>query len=175
MRARSYLAVLVFVASIGAAEETTVILSAEPSQTKAAAFGKHADRCSLSATLRLTNINSSGGWSPGAHVSFTQSMEHRPYGKVEFFIIPNRETDHIVAGYRVLDNDREVKVELLQNLPLSASVQVTMKIDNGLVMLSVPPLDPITFQTRLIVAAPSASVSSGSVEVTSDISPSPCW
>jgi hypothetical protein len=162
MLLRNALLILGLAVSLAASAETFT-LSAKPGEFNPKPLGTPSVRGVLSASLKLTKFAPSKGWPPAAYVGFFQGKNRD--NSVQFLIIRNQETDpYVVAGYRVIENGKEVKVASLANLPLDGNAQATISIDNGLVTLNLAPQAPVTFRTSLTEVSPYVSVSSGTAE-----------
>ena len=162
MPLRNVLLILGLVVSLGAGTETFT-LSAKPGEFNPKPLGSPSLHGALSVSVQITSFNSSNGWPAAAYVGFFQGKNRD--NSVQFLIIRNRETDpYVVAGYRIVESGKEVKVASLANLPLDEKAQVAISIDNGVVTLKFPPQAPVTFHTNLTEVSPYVSVSSGTAE-----------
>ena len=162
MSLRNALLILGLMASLAASAETFT-LSAKPGEFNPKSLGNPSPRGVLSASLQITKFAPSKGWPSAAYVGFFQGKNRD--NSVQFLVIRNRETDpYVVAGHRIVEGGKEVKVASLANLPLDGKAQVTISIDNGLVTLNFPPQAPVTFRTNLTEVSPYVSVSSGTAE-----------
>jgi hypothetical protein len=171
MRCRSYLLLVILVSLLSACSDVEKItLAAGPGQFEARQLGKPSTKEAFGAALEITKFNQAEKWPTAAYVGFFQGKNRDE--SVQFLVIRNKPTDnYLVAGYRIIEGGREVKVESLGNVPLTANVSLRMSIDNGLVTLNFLSDPPISFQTSLKEVAPYASVSSGIANVLFRVGP----
>ena len=138
-------------------------LSADSGKFKKKTLAQALPKSSISASLKLTEFNRSDAWPPAAYIGFYQGAIRD--SSFQFLIIRNRACDkYLVAGYRIINDDREVSVESIENLPLGTTVNVSLQFENGTVKLKVNNNDPIKINTSLTEASPYVSVSSGVAE-----------
>lgn len=164
MSLRYFLSVVTTLVPLCAAAET-FSLSANPGEFKPKVLGTPSSRGSVSATIELTKFAPAKGWPPAAYVGFFQGKSRD--NSVQFLVIRNNETDsYVVAGYRVIEAGKEVKVASLANIPLTTKAKVFLSIDSGVVTLKFPPSSPVTFRTNLTEVSPYVSVSSGTADFT---------
>lgn len=162
MSPRTVLLLFGLVAALGVSAETFT-LSAKPGQVNPKPLGTPSPRAALSASLQITHFKPSKKWPPAAYVGFFQGNSRD--NSVQFLVIRNRKKDrYVVAGYRIMEHGKEVKLVSLANLSIKGKAQLTMSIDHGLVTLKFPPQAPITFRTNLTEVSPYVSVSSGTAK-----------
>lgn len=141
-----------------------ITLAAGPGQFSARELGTPSVKGSFAATLEIAEFNPSEKWPTAAYVGFCEGKNRNE--SVQFLVIRNKPTDdYLVAGYRIIEGGREVKVESLRNVPLTARVSVRMSIENGLVTIKYLSEPPVSLQTSLTEGTPYASVSSGVANV----------
>jgi hypothetical protein len=158
-----YLILILWFAVSLEANAGTIELSANPGEFNAKTIGTSSSRGEISALLQITKFNSAKAWPATAYIGFHEGKNRD--NSVQFLIIRNHETDtYLVAGFRVIENGREVKVASLANLSLDAKPQVSISIESGLVTLKLSSVDPVTFRTHLNRVSPYISVSSGTAE-----------
>jgi hypothetical protein len=145
-------------------DKQTVTLSADAGNFNVRTLGPVASTAVLSVSVRLTAFNGSeAAWPPAAYAGFYLGQDRS--NSVQFLIIRNHPSDdYLVAGYRVVEGGREAKVESLSSLPLNASVNAKLKIENGVFTLKVADANAVNIRTSLAEVAPYVSVSSGSAE-----------
>ncbi|CAJ0721062.1 hypothetical protein LMG6871_04486 [Ralstonia edaphis] len=142
---------------------STVALSANSGEFNAKSLGSPAMQGTLPASFRITHFDSSGAWPAAAYVGFFQGPNRNE--SVQFFIVRNKVSDaHLVAGYRVIEAGKEVKVASVGTLLPTEMAHVTITIDHGLAKIFLPNREPVVLKTKLGDVSPYISVSSGTAE-----------
>lgn len=155
----TFLAIVVMTASTVAIAEK-IQLNAKPGEFNAKTIGSASTKANISASLRITKFGSASTWPTAAYIGFHQGTNRD--NSVQILIIRNRETDsYVVAGYRIIEGGKEVKVVSLANFPPDAVVRIEASFDKGDVTLKVDEMSPLTFHTKLSSVSPYISVSSG--------------
>lgn len=143
----------------------TFSLSASPGEFNPKILGNPSPRTSLTATVEITKFAPSKDWPPAAYVGFFQGKSRA--NSVQFIVIRNHETDsYVVAGLRVIEDGKEVKVISLANIALNTKANLSLSIDSGVVTLMFPPGAPVMLRTNLAEVSPYVSVSSCTAEFT---------
>jgi hypothetical protein len=138
-------------------------LSAYPGEFNVKTLGPPSSQASLSVALRIVKFNNTKEWPAAAYAGFYQGQNRD--NSVQFLIIRNKETDtNIVAGYRVIENGREVKVESIETFPLKSTAHVSLTFDSGLVTVKLAGSQPVNIRTSLSKVSPYVSVSSGTAD-----------
>lgn len=126
-------------------------------------IGEVSSSSAISGTLRIVGFNGTASWPPGAYIGFYQGPNRNQ--SVQFLVMRNREKDsHLVAGYRIVEDGRETKVESLTQVPLKATLRVILQFRDGIFSLVLDDAPAITVRTPFKEVAPYVSVSSGSAE-----------
>lgn len=163
MRLRHFLAAAFVIASLSAEAAEVLSLSAHAGEFNVKTLGPAWAVTQVSASARISKFNGTAAWPPAAYVGFYQGPDRNH--SVQFLIIRNHETDpYVVAGYRVIEGGREVRVESLENLPLNSEARVHMSFANGMVTLRLNNGTAHTINTKLRTVAPYVAVSSSTGE-----------
>jgi hypothetical protein len=164
---RSALLAMALLAPLLAASAETFSLSARPGYFNAKTLGPSAKKSTVSGSVRIVKFNGAKGWPPTAYLGFQQGPDRSQ--SVQFLILRNQDTDpYVIAGYRVIEGGKEMKVESLANLPLTSPTRVSLTFESGLVTLRLNERAPVLIRTNLLEAAPYVSVSSGTAEFNVD-------
>jgi hypothetical protein len=140
--------------------EKHATLSAPPGHYDAIDLDSVSDNLEIEAKMSLTSFDRSEDWPPAAYVGFYDEDDRN--NKFQFLIIRNNSTDnYIVAGYRLIEEGKEVKVASISNFSLNEIVEPTLNFKNGKVKLSVSGHAPVVIVTKLNKVIPYISVSSG--------------
>jgi hypothetical protein len=142
-------------------------LSAFPGEFNVKTLGAVTSAGKISTSARILKFNGTDAWPPAAYVGFYEGPDRKR--SIQFLIIRNRGKDpYLVAGYRVIENGRETRIESLDNLPLDARVRVHLTFVKGVVTLKLNDREPHTIRTPFTNVAPYVAVSSGTGEFTVD-------
>lgn len=162
MRLRNLLLIAgLFLSLVANAQKIT--LSANPGEFNPKSLGPASSHGSLSATFKLIKFNRSKAWPTAAYIGFYQGPNRD--NSVQFLIIRNQETDnYVVAGYRVIEDGRQTKVESLTNLPLDTAAKVNLSFEKSVVTITLNNQHSRTFRVPMTEVTPYASVSSGTAE-----------
>ena len=167
MALRHTILLVAFLIATNAAFARTISLSAPPGEFNVNTIGEISSSGTLSGSLRIVSFNGTASWPTGAYVGFYQGPNRNQ--SVQFLVMRNREKDpYLVAGYRVVEDGRETKVESLAKIPLQAPVRLILHFRDGLFSLTLNDAPAITVRTPFKQVAPYVSVSSGSAEFTVD-------
>jgi hypothetical protein len=140
--------------------EKHATLSAPPGHYDAVDLGSASDNLIIGAKVSLTGFDRSEDWPPAAYVGFYDEEDRN--NKFQFLIIRNNSTDnYIVAGYRLIEEGKQVKVASISNFTLNEIVETTLNFKKGKVKITVFGHDPVVIGTKLKKVIPYISVSSG--------------
>lgn len=145
----------------------TVTLTARPGYYNVQTIGDASPGGMVSGSVRMVAFNGTPSWPPGAYIGFYEGPDRSE--SVQFVVIRNHgEDSHLTAGYRVIENGQETKNEGLAEIPLDATLHVSLRIRDGSCYLTLNDSPEVTIRTRLKLVSPYVSVSSGSAEFTLD-------
>jgi len=151
--------------SAAALEAKSLTLSAEPGHFNASTLGAPASSVALAGTLRMVALSRAKAWPPAAYIGIQQGSNRN--NSVQVLAIRNREIDdYLVVGYRLVVDGKEVEVASLEDVPLTATVRVSIVFRGGVAKISVNGSTPVELQTPFREVAPYVSVSSGRAEFT---------
>lgn len=157
---------LILIAALAASSSAyaeRISLSAHPGEFNVKTLGPASSQSSLSVTLRLVEFKNSKEWPTAAYAGFYQGLDRD--NSVQFVLIRNKATDtYIVAGYRVIENGQEVKVESITTLPIESTAKVSLGFKDGLTTIKLNGKEATSIRTSLTKVSPYVSVSSGTAE-----------
>ncbi|MBT3028099.1 MAG: hypothetical protein KME48_13190, partial [Candidatus Thiodiazotropha sp. (ex Ctena orbiculata)] len=138
-------------------------LSAPPGHYDSVDLGAASEELEIDAKIIFTNFDRSAEWPPGAYVGFYDENDRN--NKFQFLIMRNKKTDnYVVAGYRVIESGKEIKVASISYFALNEKVSTTLKYSNGKVRICISGHDPVEITTKLQKVVPYISASSGEAE-----------
>ncbi|MBT3037748.1 MAG: hypothetical protein KUF75_10150 [Candidatus Thiodiazotropha sp. (ex Ctena orbiculata)] len=153
---------LLLVASICYGEKHAK-LSAPPGHYDSVDLGAASEELEIDVKMYFTNFDRNADWPPGAYVGFYDEKNRN--NKFQFLIMRNKKTDnYVVAGYRVIENGKEVKVASISNFALNEKVSHKLKYSIGKVKICLSGHLPVEITTKLKKVIPYISVSSGEAE-----------
>ena len=160
--------VLVFVFIAAPAWSESIRISAKPGKFDARTLSIPAAAMSFSGTAKLLAFAGSPQWPAASYIGIHEGPDRS--NSVQVLAIRNRPTDdHLVVGYRVVTDGRELEVKSITSIPLNAVWNVRIRFDNGVVHLQVNDERTVEVRTSFKRVAPYVSVSSGEAEFTIDL------
>ncbi|MEW8061070.1 MAG: hypothetical protein AB2791_17815 [Candidatus Thiodiazotropha endolucinida] len=155
--------ILLLIAASNCYGEKYATLSAPPGHFDSVDLGAASEELVIEAKMSFTSFNRSADWPPGAYVGFYDEKDRN--NKFQFLIMKNKKTDnYVVAGYRVIESGKEVKVASISYFALNEKVSHKLKYFNGKVKICISGHNPVEITTKLRKVIPYISVSSGEAE-----------
>lgn len=151
--------ILLFVTSICYGDKFAT-LSAPSGHFEAVDVGEASQKIVIDAKVKITSFDRSAEWPPAAYVGFYDKND--PNNKFQFLIIRNKGADnHVIAGYRVIEEGKEVSVAPISYYALDETVEHTLKYSSGKVVICLSGHKLVEIATNLHTVVPYISVSSG--------------
>ena len=151
---------LVAVVGFSACSQLDFTLQAPPGEFRPHDVGSTSTQASFSVILTLTERDRSSDWPPAAYVGSYEGEDRN--SSIQFVLIQNNaDDDHLVAGYRVIEDGKEVKVVARDNIKDGHSVKVSMTFANGITTIVVDGGSSREERTNFNTVTPYVSVSSG--------------
>jgi len=159
-------AILVSLSAVAAAGKD-LTLSARSGEFNASTLGSAASSTAIAGSFRIVSFFGTGAWPPAAYMGIHQGSNRD--NSVQVLATRNREADHfLVVGYRLVVDGKEVKVASLENVPLAATVRMSVVFKDGVAVIRVNGGNPVEVRTPFREVAPYISVSSGRAEFVID-------
>ena len=138
-------------------------LEAEPGKFNAKPMGAASATLGFSESMRLNTFAGTSAWPAAAYIGVHEGADRN--NSVHVLAIRNHEADdYLVVGYRLVVGGKEVKVAALENVPISATVAVSLSFKAGTATIRVNEGNPIAVLTPFHVVTPYVSVSSGKAQ-----------
>lgn len=145
----------------------TLSLRAEPGHFNAETLQAAAESVVLKGSMRIRSFAGTDSWPTAAYIGVHQGPNRNE--SVQVLVIRNRASDqYLVIGWRLVVGGKEVHVHSIENVPLTAQVQVSIAFANGVATIRANGSAPTEVPTPFRKVAPYVSVSSGEAEFAID-------
>jgi len=140
--------------------EPIIVLTAPPGHYDFHDFGDETTQDKATVELKIIEFDPSNEWPTGAYFGFYDAMDRN--NSVHFLLMRNKQIDnYCVAGYRIIENGKEVAKKAIAKFEVNDPVTVTIVFDKGNVEIKLGNGQIVTLETKLKSVIPSVSVSSG--------------
>jgi len=140
-----------------------VLLKAYAGEYQDMHLGLDGNVANVNASFRFKEFYYGSKYTPAAYVAIHEGEDKN--NSFQFLVTNNGEKDkRLIAGYRIIENGEEVKIESLQYVEKSDDIKVKIEFNNGVVKLCLNDGKIETVNTKLKNVKSYISVSSSSAE-----------